>query len=97
MMFFNRFFGYKYIFSEPAKRDLKKLDKQVLAKIISKLDDLVSKKECLDVKMMVSTTPTQYRLRVGDYRVIFVEQKNEIIIVVIGVGHRREIYNRTKR
>jgi mRNA interferase RelE/StbE len=94
MMFCNRFFGYKYIFSESAQRDLKKLDKPVVAKIMRKLDELVTRKECLDVKMMIGTTSTQYRLRVGDYRVIFAEHEKEIIIVVIGVGHRREIYKR---
>jgi mRNA interferase RelE/StbE len=92
----NRFFGYKYSFSESAKRDLKKLDNQVVTKIRNKLDDLVSRKECLDVKKMVSVTPAQYRLRVGDYRVIFAELENEIMIIVIGVGHRKEIYNRMK-
>ncbi len=93
----NRFFGYRYTFSEPARRDLKKLDKQIVEKIISKLDVLVSKKECLDVKMMVGIKPAQYRLRVGDYRVIFSEHAHEIIIVIVGIGHRREIYNRIKK
>ena len=85
VMLLNRFFGYKYIFSNPAKKNLKKLD------------DLVSSKECLDIKMLVNVTPIKYRLRVGNYRVIFAEHENEIIIVVVSVGHRREIYNRMKR
>jgi len=96
-MLLNRFFGYKYIFSNPAKKDLKKLDKKTITSITDKLDDLVSSKECLDVKMLVNVTPIKYRLRVGNYRVIFAEHENEIIIVVVGVGHRKEIYNHMKR
>lgn len=91
-MFKNRFSGYKYIFSESAKRDLKKLDDQIKSRIIKKLDELTSGKEGLDIKNMVGKGPAEYRLRVGDYRVIFMERRQEIIIVVVGVGHRREVY-----
>jgi mRNA interferase RelE/StbE len=34
----------------------------------------------------------RYRLRVGDYRVIYDVTDKELIILVVGVGHRREIY-----
>lgn len=34
----------------------------------------------------------RYRLRVGDYRVIYEVQDTQLIILVVGVGHRREIY-----
>ena len=93
-MFANRFFGYKYIFSEAANRDFKKLEKHIATKITKKLDDLISGKENLDIKTMVDTDPKEYRLRVGDYRVIFKENKNEIIIIVVDVGHRKEVYKR---
>ncbi len=34
----------------------------------------------------------RYRLRVGDYRVIYDITDKQLIILVVGVGHRREIY-----
>ena len=34
----------------------------------------------------------RYRLRVGDYRVIYDVTDAELVILVVGVGHRREIY-----
>jgi mRNA interferase RelE/StbE len=34
----------------------------------------------------------RYRLRVGDYRVIYDVTDKELVILVVGVGHRREIY-----
>ena len=34
----------------------------------------------------------RYRLRVGDYRVIYEVIDGQLIILVVGVGHRREIY-----
>ena len=34
----------------------------------------------------------RYRLRVGDYRVIYEIMDEQIVVLVVGVGHRREIY-----
>jgi mRNA interferase RelE/StbE len=34
----------------------------------------------------------RYRLRVGDYRVIYDVIDNQLVILIVGVGHRREIY-----
>ena len=90
----NRFAGFRYIYSEAAKRDLKKLEYHIVERIIGKLDALVAGKEGLDIKMMIGFTPPRYRLRVGDYLVAFEEYRNEIIIIVIGVGHRKEIYKK---
>jgi len=37
----------------------------------------------------------RYRLRVGDYRVIYEVMDGQLVILVVGVGHRREIYRAT--
>jgi mRNA interferase RelE/StbE len=34
----------------------------------------------------------RYRLRIGDYRVIYDVMDEQLVILVVGVGHRREIY-----
>ena len=34
----------------------------------------------------------RYRLRVGDYRVIYDVMDGQLVILVVGVGHRRDIY-----
>jgi mRNA interferase RelE/StbE len=33
-----------------------------------------------------------YRVRVGDYRIIYTVQDNVLLIVVVTLGHRREVY-----
>lgn len=33
-----------------------------------------------------------YRIRVGDYRIIYEIQKNILVVLIIDIGHRREIY-----
>jgi len=35
-----------------------------------------------------------YRVRVGNYRIIYTVQSNELLVLVLDVGHRREVYRR---
>jgi mRNA-degrading endonuclease RelE of RelBE toxin-antitoxin system len=41
----NHFVEFRYIFSQAAQRDIKKLDKQIVSKVINKLDELITGKE----------------------------------------------------
>jgi mRNA interferase RelE/StbE len=35
-----------------------------------------------------------YRLRVGDYRIIYTVEDNELLVIVVNTGHRKEVYRR---
>jgi len=45
-------------------------------------------------KMKDRNSPPQYRLRVGEYRVIMILDKSRKVLLVDGVGHRSMIYKR---
>lgn len=79
---------YRIEFSPSARRDLKSLSPEVAQRIMKKIDglhlDLAG-----DVKRMTRFRPA-YRLRVGDYRVLFDVEGQRIIIY--RVRHRREAY-----
>jgi len=92
MTFKNRLKGYRISYSLPAKKFIEKLDKKMASKIEKKLDELVSGSENLDVKKLVDSSELKYRLRVGDYRVIYAVWEDQIIIYIIEIGHRKEIY-----
>ena len=36
----------------------------------------------------------EYRIRVGDYRIVYDIQDDELVILVLRIGHRREVYRR---
>ena len=38
-----------------------------------------------------------YRIRLGDYRIVYEVHVTEIVVYVVGVGHRREVYKRVLR
>ncbi len=81
---------YSYEFKIKALKQLKKLDRPVQKKIIEKLDQ-VSKEEVLfSNKRLTKFKIGSFRLRIGDYRVVYdIEGK---MITVLLLGHRREIY-----
>ena len=86
---------YKIIFTEKAKKQLKKLDKYTSSLILGWLEKNIEGSENPRVhgKELVENTSGQWRYRIGDYRVICEIKDNEVIVLVLEIGHRREIYN----
>ena len=72
-----------------ASKDLRRIQKQDASRIVDALERLVDNLFG-DVKRLTNFTP-EYRLRVGQYRVLF-EIENENAIVVYRIVHRREAY-----
>ncbi len=79
---------YKIKFKPRFIKDCKSIDRKRLKQIFSKIE-LLSNNLHGDVKKLTNFTP-EYRLRVGDYRVLFETEKDEIIIYRI--MHRKEAY-----
>lgn len=55
-------------------------------------DELVQGKQGLDIKKLIGFNNTTYRLRVADYRIIYEVYDKQIIIKVIKIAHRKEVY-----
>lgn len=81
---------YETIFSENAHKQLKKLPKEIQERIINALDRIRIQPEKFVTKLVGDSA---YKLRVGDYRVLMDIQNDDLIILVIKVGHRRNIYD----
>lgn len=84
---------YTIVFSKSADKSLSSLDKQTQQRILAKVKELKTHHENLDIKKLKSHNAL-YRLRVGLFRIIYTIQHEEIIIYIIAVGHRRDIYQR---
>lgn len=86
---------YHVEFTEKAKKFLKKLDKYT-AKIIT---SWIRKnlEGCSDPrhtgKGLTSNRSGQWQYRVGDYRILADIQENKVLILVLDIGHRRDIYD----
>ena len=81
---------YEIEWKEPALKQLEKLEKSVSSRIIKKVEDLKENLFYLDIKRLKGEEA--FRLRVGDYRIIFEISNN--LISILKVGHRQNIYKR---
>ena len=85
---------YSVEYSLGAIKDLKKLDKQTRLLIGSWIEkNLV---DCADPrahgKALKGDRRGEWRYRVGDYRILANIQDDKILILVLKIGHRREVY-----
>ena len=80
----------KVEWTEAAVRDVEKLDKQVARRIIRKLNWLSKHFSMITPEPLSGEFKGVYKLRVGDWRVIYTIENDAMIIQ--SIGHRREIY-----
>ena len=78
-------------FSQLAEKQLLKLPNDVQIRIVSTLERIKIRPHAHILKLVGSP---YFRLRVGDYRVILDVQGNTLLIFVISVGHRKNIYQK---
>lgn len=82
-------------FTDQAKKQLKKMDKHTASLIIGWIRKNLE--GCSNPRIigkgLVANRSGQWRYRVGDYRLIAEIQDEKIIILIVSIGHRREIYD----
>jgi mRNA interferase RelE/StbE len=81
--------------SEPADRELGKLHAQDRKRILRFLDERLSRTEnprSLGQALHGSRLGEFWRYRVGDYRLISKIEDDRLVVLVLRVGHRKEIY-----
>jgi mRNA interferase RelE/StbE len=78
-----------------AINDLQRLDKPVAQRILNKLRWLAENFESVRPETLVGPLAELAKLRVGDYRVIYEPDRENRLITVHLLGHRREIYRQS--
>lgn len=80
-------------FDKGVERSLAKLDKQIAKRITSKLREIANLDDPRSVgKPLVGNLAGLWRYRVGDYRIICYIDDGELVILVVDVDHRSEVY-----
>lgn len=82
---------YEVEITPAAKRQIKKLTKSIQQLIVERLEELVENPRPPGVLKMEGED-NLYRVRVGDYRIIYQVQDRMLLIVVVKVGHRGNVY-----
>lgn len=83
---------YIVTFRTETEKDFKRLDQQIAQRIISKIKWLSENFQLITPLPLQKELHGKYKLRVGDYRVVYSVNENEKRITIHMVGHRRDIY-----
>ena len=84
--------SYKVFFKRSAEKELRKIPSPYLAKIVEKIGALSHNPRPLGVQMLKGEE-RHFRLRQGDYRIIYEADDSRQEITIVKIGHRREVYN----
>ncbi|KAB2841108.1 MAG: type II toxin-antitoxin system RelE/ParE family toxin [Melioribacteraceae bacterium] len=85
--------SYKILWKKSALKELKKINGNLILKIVTTVENL-SKNPFPNGVKKLETSEFTYRIRVGDYRIIYSLLEKELVIEIIRIGHRKEIYRR---
>jgi mRNA interferase RelE/StbE len=85
---------YQLVFLDRSLHELKKIDRARQKIIKAKLLILARNPAALknNIRRLNGPEEALYRLRIGAYRVIFKKEESRLMILVVRVGHRREVY-----
>ena len=81
--------------SPAAARQLKKIDRRVLSQIAEKIDSLASEPRPHGCEKL-SGYDNLYRVRVADYRIVYGVEGRLVVVVVLKVGNRADVYQRIR-
>ena len=85
---------YRVVFTERAKKQLSKLDKSISALLLGWIEKNIEGCENprIQGKGLLGNRSGQWRYRIGDYRAICEIIDEEIVVLVLEIGHRKHIY-----
>ncbi len=82
---------YSLLFSDKFRFQFRKLEKNIQQRVISSLEKIRIRPEAFVERLVGSP---YYKLRAGDYRIILDIRHKDLIILIIEIGHRRNIYKK---
>ena len=74
-----------------ARKVLDRLPSDLYTRMMRKLDTLEENPRPFGVEKL-SGPEDLYRVRVGDWRIVYAIRDRELVVIVIRIGHRREVY-----
>lgn len=84
---------YRICWKESAKKELKRLDSKIIQRLLKNVELLVNNPRPNGCKKL-QIANNLYRIRVGDYRVVYSINDDILFIEIIHVGHRSNIYQK---
>jgi mRNA interferase RelE/StbE len=83
--------SYRIELKNSAAKSLKKIPKADRIRLVEKIDSFVENLPNPDTTKMKGNNPF-HKVRVGDYRIVYEIQNDILVILVIKIGNRKDIY-----
>ena len=81
---------YEIVFKKSVSKDLKKIPKKDVLKVLKVIRSLAENPRPSGVKKL--SGQEKYRLRQGDDRILYAIEDDKLVITVVKVGNRRDVY-----
>lgn len=83
---------YKVVYLDSVEQDLKKIDKPTVKKILNRIESYLAQDPKGLGKPLKGEFQGYWRYRWGDCRVIYRIAEREILIIILRISHRKEVY-----
>ena len=81
---------YRLIVKQSVSKDLKKIPKKDAKRIVAAIQSLAENPRPPQSKKL--SGQERYRLRLGNYRILYIIEDDELVICVVKVGNRQDVY-----
>lgn len=82
--------SFKIIFKKSVAKDLRRIPKQDVERILSRIEALAIEPRPPGAEKL--SGQEKYRIRQGVYRILYEIADKELIVVIVKIGHRRDVY-----
>jgi mRNA interferase RelE/StbE len=83
---------YKIFYVKSVEKDIKNIEIRILHKIKAEIESLAEFPQVKNIKRLTNHPISDFRLKVGDYRVLFDVDTKTRTIYILKIGHRKEVY-----
>ncbi len=81
---------YRIVFKKSVAKDLRQIPKKHVKRIMQRIDRLADEPRPVGVEKL--SGDEKYRIRQGNYRILYTIEDEVITVIIVKVGHRRDIY-----
>ena len=82
--------SYKILFKQSVARDLRSIPKKDVQRILQRIENLTDEPRPVGVEKL--SGDEKYRIRQGNYRILYAIDDDVITVTIVKVGHRRNVY-----
>lgn len=84
--------AYRVLFERRAEKELSSVHPRERVRLLQAIESLGGEPRPLGVKKLKGETIDIWRIRVGSYRVLYTIEDDRLTVVVVRIGHRKDVY-----